>query len=249
MCIRVIIYLYLIGDNEMDFPDELRTAENALQHAEKEFLDGKDGVAEDLLVKLSTGPFSSDAISAQEQMQNLDESRYIKWDRWNQKFEFSASLWKNDGYPSVDTDSQQASNPDWYSKRTGTSLFVMDLMTHRNVLVPTTNGERTGPPTMPGAPANKWLLDFIVLSSLRLLFKNHWEQLVKDIVLKRNRTSLALVAERLGLTISEILEIATKVRNFDDQVIERDSRNSDNDLMYICRKPDSSLTPLVDITM
>lgn len=231
----------------MNFLDELRAAEEFLKQAENEFLDGKDGIAEALLVKLSTGTFSSDVTTAQEQMQNLDESRYIKWSRWNQKFEFSASLWKDDGYPSINADTQQASNPDWYSKRTGTSLFVKELMAHRSVLVPTTNGEKNGPPTPSGAPANTWLLDFVVLSSMRLSFKNHWEQLVKDIVMKRNRTSLILVAELLGLEISEVLQIATKIRNFNDQVIERDSRNSDNDLTYICKKPDPSLAPLVDI--
>ena len=231
----------------MNFLDELRFAEESLKQAENEFLNGKDGIAKELLAKLSTGVFSSETESAQEHMQNLDESRYIKWSRWNQKFEFSASLWKDDGYPSVNADTQQASNPDWYSKRTGTSLFVKELMNHRNVVVPTADGEKNGPPTPLGNPVNKWLLDFVVLSSLRLSFKNHWEHLVKDIVMKRNRTSLILVAELLGLEISEVLQIATKIRNFNDQVIERDSRNSDNDLTYICKKPDPSLVPLVDI--
>ena len=233
----------------MDFPDDLRSAEDSLQQAEKEFLDGTDGVAETLLEKLSKGTFSSDVNAAREQMQNLDESRYIKWDRWNKKFAFAASFWKDEGYPSIDTTSLRASNPDWYSNRTGTTLFVKDLIIHREILASTTDGERKGPPTPIGAPTNRWLLDFVALSSLRLSLKNRWEHLVKDIVMKRNQTRLTLVAERLGLTISEVLDIATKIRNLDDHVIEHDSSDSGNDLTYICREPDPSLTPLVDIEM
>ncbi len=66
----------------MDFPDDLRVAEDSLKQAEKEFLAGNDGIAEALLVKLSAGTFSSDADTARERMQNLDESRYVKWSRW-----------------------------------------------------------------------------------------------------------------------------------------------------------------------
>ena len=233
----------------MDFPDDLRSAEDSLKQAEKEFLDGKDGVAEALLEKLSTGPFSSEATVAREQMQNLDESRYIKWSRWNKKFEFAASFWKDEGYPSIDTTTLRASNPDWYSRRTDTTDFVKDLMIYREIMASTIDGERKGSPTPIGAPANRWLLDFVVLSSLRLSLKNRWEHLVKDIVMKRNQTRLTLVAERLGLTISDVLDIATKIRNLDDHVIEHDSSDSGNDLTYICREPDPSLTPLVDIEM
>ncbi|MHA1850776.1 MAG: DUF4398 domain-containing protein, partial [Candidatus Thorarchaeota archaeon] len=242
-----IILLYRIGDCIVDFPDDLRSAEDSLKQAEKEFLDGKDGVAEALLEKLSTGTFSSEATAAREQMQNLDESRYIKWSRWNKKFEFATSFWKDEGYPSIDTTTLRASNPDWYSGRTDTTDFVKDLMIHREIMASTIDGERKGPPTPIGAPANRWLLDFVVLSSLRLSLKNRWEHLVKDIVMKRNQTRLTPVAERLGLTISEILDIAVKIRNLDDHVIEHDSSESGNDLTYICRKPDTSLAPPVDI--
>ena len=233
----------------MDFPDDLRYAEESLQKAENEFLDGKDGISEALLVTLSTGTYSSDAKTARELMQNLDESRYIKWSRWVKKYEFSASFWKDEGYPSIDTTTLQATNPDWYSKRTGTTIFVKELMIHRNVLAPTIDGEREGSPTPLGKPSNRWLLDFVVLSSLRLSFKNHWEQLVRDIVRKRPQTSLKLVAERLGLTIPEILDIASKIKNLDDRVIEHDPSDSSMNLTYHCRNPDSSLTPLVDINV
>ncbi|MHA2163469.1 MAG: hypothetical protein ACXAAP_11495 [Candidatus Thorarchaeota archaeon] len=231
----------------MDFPDDLRLAEESLKQAEREFLAGNDGIAEALLVKLSTGTFSSDAKTAREQMQNLNESRYVKWSRWVKKYEFSASFWKDEGYPSIDTTTHQASNPDWYSKRTGTTTFVKALMIHRNVLAPTVDGEQKGSPTPLGKPSNSWLLDFVALSSLRLSFKNHWEQLVRDIVMKRSQTSLTLVAERLGLTIPEVVDIAREVKDLDDHVIEYDGRDSSKNLTYICRKPDSSLTPLVDI--
>jgi len=105
----------------MDFPEDLRLVEDSLKQTEIEFLAGHDGIAEALLVILSKGPFSSDAITAREQMENLDESRYVKWSRWEKKFEFAASFWKDEGYPSIDTTSHQASNPDWYSNRTGTT--------------------------------------------------------------------------------------------------------------------------------
>ncbi|MFQ5833684.1 MAG: hypothetical protein ACE5H4_13330 [Candidatus Thorarchaeota archaeon] len=75
----------------MDFPDDLRFAEESLKQAEKEFLAGNDGIAEALLVRLSTGTFSSDAKTARERMENLDEFRYVKWHRWEKKYEFSAS--------------------------------------------------------------------------------------------------------------------------------------------------------------
>ena len=233
----------------MDFPDDLRFAEESLKQAEKDFLAGNDGVAEALLLDLSTGTFSSDAKTAREQMQNLDESRYVKWDRWEKKHEFSVSFWKNVGYPSFDTTTHRASNPDWYSKRTGTTAFVKDLLIHRNVLAPTVDGEQKGSPTPLGKPSNKWLLDFVILSSLRLSFKNHWTQLVRDIVKKRPQTSLILVAERLGLTIPEILDIARKIRGLDDRVIKHAKSDSSKNLTYRCRKPDSSLNPLVDITV
>lgn len=233
----------------MDFPEDLRLVEASLKHAETEFLAGSDGIAEALLVILSTGPFSSDAKTAREQMETLDESRYIKWSRWERTFEFAASFWKDEGYPSIDTTSHRASNPDWYSNRTGTTLFVKDLMVNRTVIAPTVDGEQKGPPTSPGDPANRWLLDFVVLSNLRLSFKSHWEKLVRDIVMKRHQTSLPLVAERLGLTISEVLDIANRIRNLDDHVVEHDPSDSSNDLTYICRKPDSSIEPLVDISV
>ena len=232
----------------MDFPDDLRSAEDSLKQAEKKFLTGEDGIAEVLLAKLSTGSFSSDTKTAQNRMQTLDESRYVKWSRWVKNYEFSASFWKDEGYPSIDTTTLRASNPDWYSKRTGTTTFVKDLVIHRNIVAPTADGERNGSPTPLGNPSNRWLLDFIALSSLRLSFKNHWEQLVRDIVMKRPQTNLILVAERLGLTIPEILGIAHEIKDLDDQVIGHDVSDSSKSLIYICRKPDSSLTPLVDIT-
>ncbi|MHA1576737.1 MAG: hypothetical protein ACTSU3_05195 [Candidatus Thorarchaeota archaeon] len=233
----------------MDFPDDLRLAEETLKQAEKEFLAGNDGIAEALLVKLSTGTFSSDANTAREKMQNLDESRYVKWDRWDKIFEFSGSFWKDAGYSSIDTKTHRASNPDWYSKRTGTKAFVKDLMVHRTLVAPTLDGERKGPPTPLGKPSNSWLLDFVGLSSLRLSFKNHWVKLVHDIVMKRSTTSLTLVAERLGLTISEVLKIAREIRDLNDRVIKHDVRDPRKNFTYECGKPDSSLTPLVDITV
>ena len=233
----------------MDFPEDLRLVEDSLKQAESEFLAGNDGIAEALLVILSSGTFSSNAKTAREHMENLDESRYVKWSRWERKFEFSASFWKDEGYPSIDTTSHRASNPDWYSDRTGTTLFVKDMMLHRTVIAPTVDGERKGSPTSLGNPANRWLLDFVVLSSLRLSFKKHWEKLVQDIVTKRSQTSLILVAERLGLTIPEVIDIAQEIRNLDDRVVEHDGSDSDNDMTYICRKPDPSLTPLVDIDL
>lgn len=232
----------------MDFPDDLRYAEESLKQAEKDFLAGDNGIAEALLVRLATGPFSSDAETAREQMRKLNEAHYVKWNRWEKRFEFAASFWKDEGYPSIDIATLQASNPDWYSKRTGTSLFVKDLMIHRSLLAPTVDGERKGSPTPLGNPSNRWLLDFVALSSLRLSFKNHWEQLVRDIVMKRKETSLILVAERLGLAIPEVLDIARRIRNLSDRVIEHDPGDSSKNLTYQCGRPDSSLTPLVDIT-
>lgn len=232
----------------MDFPDDLRNAEDSLKQAEQEFLAGTDGIAEALLGKLATGTFSSAVKTARERMQNLDESRYVKWSRWEKKHEFSASFWKDEGYPSIDTTTHQASNPDWYSKRTGTTSFVKNLMLHRTLLAPTVDGERKGSPTPLGKPANRWLLDFVALSSLRLSFKNHWEQLVRDIVMKRHQTNLTLVAEKLGLSIQETLDIARTIRDLDDRVIEHDVSDPSKNLTYFCRNPDPSLTPLVDIT-
>jgi len=233
----------------MNFPDDLRFAERSLEQAESEFLKGADGVSEALLLKLSTGTFASDVKTAREQMQKLDESRYVKWDRWTKTYAFAASFWKDEGYPSIDTSTHQASNPDWYSKRTRTTAFVKDLMTHRSVMAPTINGEQKGPPTPLGEPSNRWLLDFVAFSSLRLSFKRHWEKLVRDIVRKRAQTNLSLVAERLGLTIKDTLDIARKIMDLDDHVIEHDVSDSSKNLTYICRKPDSSIIPLVDITV
>lgn len=247
--IRVLSALYLNGGILLDFPDDLRNAEESLRQAEKEFLAGDDGVAEALLVRLATGTFSSDAETAREQMQKLDESRYVKWNRWEKRFEFAASFWKDEGYPSIDISTLQASHPDWYSRRTGTTTFVKDLMIHRSLLPPTLDGEQKGPTTPPGNPSNKWLLDFVALSSLRLSFKTHWEHLVRDIVRKRSQTSLSLVAERLGLTVQDVLEIAQRIRDFDDQVIERDVSDSSKNLTYLCRRPDSTLAPRVDIAV
>jgi hypothetical protein len=233
----------------LDFPDDLRYAEESLRQAETEFLAGDDGIAEALLERLATGTFSSDADTAREQMQRLDESRYVKWNSWEKRFEFAASFWKDEGYPSIDITTLQASHPDWYSTRTGTTTFVKELMTHRNLVAPTLDGKPKGPPTPLGNPSNRWLLDFVALSSLRLSFKNHWEQLVENIVKKRSQTNLTLVAERLGLTIQEVLGIARKIRDFDDKVIERDVSDSTKNLTYLCKKPNASLTPIVDITV
>lgn len=238
-----------IGVILMDFPDDLRLAEETLKLAEKDFLAGNDGIAEALFAKLSTGTFSSDVETAREKMQNLDETRYVKWDRWDKIFEFSGSFWKDEGYSSIDNQTHRASNPDWYSKRTGTTAFVKNLMIHRTLVAPTLDGERKGPPTPIGNPSNRWLLDFVGLSSLRLSFKNHWMKLVRDIVMKRSTTRLTLVAERLGLTISQVIKIAREIRDFSDYVIERDVSDSSKNLTYQCGKPDSSLTPLVDIAV
>jgi hypothetical protein len=231
----------------MDASDELRAAEKSLSEAEEEFLAGNDGVAETLLTKLARGPFSSDVETAREQMQKLDESRYVKWSRWTKTHEFSASFWKDEGYPSIDTTTLQATSPDWYSERTGTTSFVKDLMVHRTVIAPTVDSEQGGPATPPGNPSNRWLLDFVALSSLRLSFKARWEQLVRDIVMKRSQTSLVLVAERLGLAVPEVLDIARKIRKLDDRVIDHDVSDPSRNLTYLCRRPDPSLTPLVDI--
>jgi hypothetical protein len=248
MCSRAAIELDWIGVIEMDYPDDLRSAEMALHQAEKEFLLGTEDVSEALLEILSTGTFGSDTKTAREQMQNLDESRYVKWDGWTKTYNFVASFWKDEGYPSIDTTTHQASNPDWYSRRTGTTAFVRDLMTHRSVVAPTINGEPKGPPTPLGEPSNRWLLDFVAFSSLRLSFKHHWEKLVRDIVRKRSETSLSSVAERLGLTIQDVLDIARKIMDLDDHVIEHDVSDTSKNLTYRCRKPDSSIVPLVDIT-
>ncbi len=233
----------------MGFPDELRSAEEMVLQVENEFLSGVDGVVDVLLKRLSSGPFSSDVETAKERMLNLDESRYVKWERWEQQYEFSGSHWKDEGYPSIDATTHLASNPDWYSKRTGTSNFVRDMMIHRTIVAPTLDGERRGTPTSLGNPANKWLLDFVALSSLRLSLKNHWEKLVRDIVNKRSQTSLRLVAERLGLTIHEIVDIANKIRDLDDRVVEHDVSDSSKDLLYYCRNPSPDITPLVDIDL
>ncbi|MFX1485023.1 MAG: hypothetical protein ACFFCP_17735, partial [Promethearchaeota archaeon] len=127
--------------------------------------------------------------------------------------------------------------------------FVRDLMIHRNVITPTIDGEQNGPTTPPGAPSNRWLVDFAALSSLRLSFKRHWEKLVRDIVMKRKQTSLTLVAERLGLTIQDVVEIARRIRDLDDRVIEHDVSDSSKNLTYVCRKPDSSIVALIDINV
>ncbi|MHA1770015.1 MAG: hypothetical protein ACTSYL_10880 [Candidatus Thorarchaeota archaeon] len=224
-------------------------AEKYLEDAEREFLTGTDGVAESLLARLAGGTFASDVEIAREIMQNLDESHYIKWDRWERRYEFSVSSWKDAGYPRIDATTSHASNPDWYSKRVGTTTFVKDLMAHRSIVAPTVDGDHKGQPTPKGNPSNRWLLDFVVLSSLRFSFKNHWEQLVKDIVTTRAKTDLRLVAERLGLTIDEVLAISQKIRDLDDRVIEFDVSDPDNNLTYHCRTPRHDLTPLVDISI
>ena len=226
----------------MDFLEELTSAEKLLLQAETEFLDGKDGIVYSLLDIFSTGIFSNEAKTAQKLVDNLDESRYIKWSRWDRKFEFLGSFWKDEGYPSIDAD------PDWYSKRTDTTSFVKDLMRNRTVIAPTDNGERDGSPTPLGNPANRWLLDFVGLSSLRLSFKQHWEQMVKDIVSKRSVTNLMLVSERLGLTPQEILIIARKIRDFDDHVIEHHVSDPSKNMTYVRRKPNPDLVPRVDIS-
>ncbi|MFW9849745.1 MAG: hypothetical protein ACFFF4_11425 [Candidatus Thorarchaeota archaeon] len=233
----------------MDFLDDLRYAEESLKQAEKEFLDGTDGIAEALLVRLEEGTFSSDAKLARERMQNLDESRYVKWNRWERKYEFSGSFWKNEGYTSIDGTTLRADNPDWYSKRTGTTSFVKDLMVHRILVAPTVDGDEKGPASPLGNPSNKWLLDFVALSSLRLSFRTHWEQMVRNIVMKRSETNLNLVAERLGLSISEVLDIARKIRDYDDKVIEHDVSDPSRNLTYQCRKPNPNLKLEVDISM
>ncbi len=232
----------------MEFPDELRKAEDTIAQAEKEFIAGKDGIVQSLLVDFSNGIFSAEATLAQQRMDSLDESRYIKWSRWEKKYEFSASFWKDEGYPSIDTTTLQASNPDWYSRRTGTTSFVKELMLHRTLVAPTLDGEQKGTPTPKGAPSNTWLLDFVALSSLRLSFKKHWEKLVRDIVMKRSETDLNLVAARLGLSIQEVLEVARKVRDLDDRVIEHDVSDTKRNMTYQCRKPNPGLEPVVDIS-
>ena len=65
--------------------------------------------------------------------------------------------------------------------------------------------------------------------------------------MKRPQTSLTLVAERLGLTIAETLDIAQKIMDLDDRVIEYDPNDSSNNLTYLCKNPDPSLSPQVDI--
>ncbi|MCF2136560.1 MAG: hypothetical protein K9W43_04890 [Candidatus Thorarchaeota archaeon] len=222
-------------------------AEKYLEDAEREFLTGTDGVAESLLARLAGGTFASDVEVAREIMQNLDESHYIKWDRWERRYEFSVSSWKDAGYPNIDATTLHAGNPDWYSERVGTTTFVKDLMVHRSIVAPTIDGDRKGPPTPKGAPANKWLLDFVVLSSLRFSFKHHWEKLVRDIVWKRATTDLNLVAAKLGLTVKEVLAISHKIRDLDDRVIEFDVTDDSNNLTYHCKNPQHDLAPLVDI--
>ncbi len=247
-------YVYLcysrydyVGDGSLDYLDELRSAEKYLAEAEREFLDGNDGATKALLVRLSLGPFSADAKIAQELSQSLDESKYIKWDSWERKYKFAVSSWKDAGYPSIDATTLHASNPDWYSKRVGTTSFVKDLLVHRTIVAPTVDGERTGQPTPLGQPSNTWLLEFVILSSLRFSFKQHWEQLVHDIVMRRSVTDLRLVAKRLGLTNQEILAIARKIRDLDDRVIEFDVDDPGNNLTYHCKKPNTDIVPLVDI--
>ncbi len=231
----------------MDYVEELKLAEKHVADAEREFLKGTDGIYEALLEKISTGSFASDAELARKKIQELDESRFIKWDRWDRKYTFSATMWKDTGYPTIDTTTFDPSNPDWYSERTGTSSFVKEMMTHRTIIAPTTNGERDGPSTPKGKPANKWLLDFVVLSSLRLSLKQHWERLVHDILVTRPVTHLDRVAERLGLTTQDVLDIARKIRDLDDRVIEYDVSDPSVNLTYHRRKPDPDIVPLVDL--
>jgi len=233
--------------NSTGYPDVIRRAESALKKAEDELLSGKEGIAEQLLVGLSNGMLASDGQKAHERMQNLDESRYVKWERWKEDPEFSVPFWKDEGYLSIDSSAHQARDPDWYAKMAGTSGFVAGIRASRKVKMPTLNGKRDGEPTPTGRPANTWLLDFVALSSLRLSFKTRWEQLVRDIVRKRHRTDLTLVAEILGLEPHDVIGICKRIRNLDDKVSELDPLDSSLNMTYICRNPDPSLQPLVDI--
>jgi len=231
----------------MSYPDVIRRAEGALKKAEEELLSGKEGIAERLLVGLSNSILAPDAENARERMQNLDESRYVKWERWKEDPEFSVPFWEDEGYLSIDSSAHQTRDPDWYAKMSGTSGFVAGMRASRKVKMPTLNGKRDGEPTPVGQPANTWLLDFVVLSSLRLSFKTRWEQLVRDIVKKRHRTDLALVAETLGLEPHYIIGICQRIKNLDDKITEYDPLDSSMNMTYICRNPDPSLQPLVDI--
>jgi hypothetical protein len=233
--------------NSTGYPDVIRRAESALKKAEEELLSGKEGIAERLLVGLSNGMLASDAEKARERMKNLDESRYVKWERWKEDPEFSVPFWKDEGYLSIDSSAHQSRDPDWYSKMAGTSGFVAGIRNSRKVKMPTLNGKRDGEPTPLGKPANTWLLDFVALSSLRLSFKSHWEQLVRDIVRKRNRTDLNLVAKTLGLEPHFVVGICQKIKNLDDKIVELDPLDSTMNMTYTCRNPDPSLQPLIDI--
>jgi hypothetical protein len=232
----------------MSYPDVIRKAESILKKAEEELLSGKEGIAEQLLLGLSNGLLASDAQAARERMKNLDESRYIKWSRWKEDAEFSVPFWKDEGYLGIDSSAHKAREPDWYAKMTGTSEFVAEIRASRKAKLPTLNGERDGEPTPIGQPANTWLLDFVALSSLRLSFKMRWEQLVRDIIRKRHRTDLNLVAERLGLEPHYVIGICKRIRNLDDRVTEFDPLDSSLNMTYICRNPDPNLQPLIDIS-
>ncbi len=231
----------------MGYPDVIRRAESALKKAEEELLSGKEGIAERLLVGLSNGSLASDAEAARERMRNLDESRYIKWERWKEDAEFSVPFWKDEGYLGIDSSAHQVRDPDWYAKMSGTGGFVAGIRASRKVKLPTLNGKRDGEKTPIGQPANTWLLDFVALSSLRLSFKTRWEQLIRDIVRKRHRTDLTLVAERLGLEPHYVIGICQRIKNLDDKVVEHDPLDSSMNMTYICKNPDPSLQPLVDI--
>jgi len=231
----------------MDYADTLRQAEASLKKAEDGLLAGKEELVEELLNELSDGPLAPDVKVARERMQNLDESRYIKWGHWQTSPEFSAPFWKDEGYPGFDAGIQEVRNADWYSKRTGTSKFVNQVATSHQMKVPTVNGERTGEKTPPGQPANRWLLDFVALSSLRLAIKRHWEQLVSDVVRSRQRTDLALLAKTIGLPASDVLEICRKIRDYDDKVTEHSIDDPSMNMTYVRKKPNPNLKPLVDL--
>jgi hypothetical protein len=231
----------------MGYPDVIRRAESSLKKAEEELLSGKEGIAERLLAGLSNGILTPDAEKARERMRNLDESRYVKWERWKEDPEFSVPFWKDEGYLSIDSSAHQSRDPDWYAKMSETSGFVAGIRASRKVKMPTLNGKRDGEPTPLGHPANTWLLDFVALSSLRLSFKTRWEQLVRDIVRKRHRTDLDLVAKTLGLEPHDVIGICKRIKNLDDNVVEYDPLDASLNMTYTCRNPDPSLKPLVDI--
>ncbi|NWF96433.1 MAG: hypothetical protein HXY34_09875 [Candidatus Thorarchaeota archaeon] len=231
----------------MDYVESLRYAESLVKRAEEDLVAGAENLAEVLLAGLQDGPLAPDAELARERMLKLDESKYIKWGRWATSPEFSVPFWKDEGYPGYDSRIRKVINADWYSKRTDTSTFVDRVASSRQLNVPTVNGARDGRPTPIGQPANRWLLDFVALSSLRLSFKKRWEQLVTDIVRGRPRTDLRLLSETLCLTAADVLDICRKIRDYDDKVIGHSIDDPSMNMTYLCRKPNLTLKPLVDL--